>query len=102
MARHPEASMDRPVTFPGESAESRAARDKLLQSEMALRRQLEAVAAERRALPPGGLLKEDYVFERTGADGMPEEVRLSELFGDSPTLVLYSFMYGPDRKTPCP
>jgi len=94
--------MDRPVTFPGESAEYRAARDKLLQSELALRRQLEAVAAERRALPPGGLVKEDYVFERTAADGRPEKVRMSELFGDRPTLVLYSFMYGPDRKTPCP
>ncbi|HEY2071509.1 MAG TPA: DUF899 family protein [Rhizomicrobium sp.] len=93
---------NRPVTFPGESAQYRAARDKLLQSEIALRRQIEAVAAERRALPPGGPITQDYVFERTGTDGAPQAVRMSELFGDSPTLVLYSFMYGPDRKTPCP
>ena len=39
------------VRFPGESAAYRAARDTLLEAEVALRRQIEAVAAERRALP---------------------------------------------------
>src|SRR5437016_1632208 len=38
--------------FPGETQEYRRARDALLQSEIELRRHMEAVAAERRALPP--------------------------------------------------
>ena len=42
------------ITFPNETAVYRAARDALLESELALRRQMEAVAAELRALPPGG------------------------------------------------
>jgi predicted dithiol-disulfide oxidoreductase (DUF899 family) len=37
--------------FPNES--DRRARDRLLEAETALRRQIEAVAAQRRALPPG-------------------------------------------------
>src|SRR5258705_9447249 len=78
--------------FPNESPAYRAARDRLLESEMALRRQIEAVADERRALPPGGLVKEDYVFEE-GDDARP--LRLSELFGDKDVLMLYSFIYGP-------
>jgi predicted dithiol-disulfide oxidoreductase (DUF899 family) len=42
------------VMFPGESAEYRAARDRLLEQETDLRRAIEAVAAARRELPPGG------------------------------------------------
>ena len=53
------------LQFPNESAEYREARNRLLDAEMALRRQLEAVAAQRRALPPGGVVAEDFVFERT-------------------------------------
>lgn len=89
------------LAFPNESAEYRAARNALLDAEMDLRRQLEAVAAMRRALPPGGLVEQDYVFDRTGAHGRPEQVRLSELFDGHPTLILYSFMYGPERDVPC-
>jgi predicted dithiol-disulfide oxidoreductase (DUF899 family) len=51
--------------FPNESAEYRTARNELLNAEIALRRQTEAVAAMRRALPIGGEIKEDYAFERT-------------------------------------
>lgn len=87
------------VRFPNESAEYRAARDKLLEAEMALRRQTEAVAAQRRALPPGGRVPEDYVFEE-GGEG--RQVRLSELFGDKPVLLLYSYMFGPAMARPCP
>jgi predicted dithiol-disulfide oxidoreductase (DUF899 family) len=36
-----------------------------------LRRQIEAVAAQRRALPPGGEVPEDYLFERIGENGSP-------------------------------
>lgn len=87
--------------FPNESAEYRTARNALLHAEIALRRQLEAVAARRRSLPPGGEVPEDYVFEQIGADERLEKVRLSELFGDHPSILLYSFMYGPERDEPC-
>ena len=93
------------LTFPGESAEYRAARDRLLEQEIELRRAMEAVAAARRELPPGGAVPEDYVFEGAGADGAPTEVRLSELFAPGKdSLVIYNFMfprtYGGDRPGP--
>jgi predicted dithiol-disulfide oxidoreductase (DUF899 family) len=90
------------INFPNESAEYRQARMALLAEEIELRRHIERVAAQRRALPSGGKVAQDYVFERIGANGMPEKVKLSELFGDSASLLIYSFMYGPDRDTPCP
>jgi predicted dithiol-disulfide oxidoreductase (DUF899 family) len=86
--------------FPGEPDEYREARDELLEAEIDLRRATEAVAAKRRQLPLGGPIPEDYVFEE-GRDG--HQVRLSELFAPSQdTLVLYSFMYGPDMDEACP
>lgn len=88
-------------TFPGESLEYRAARDRLLQAERALRDQIEAVAALRRRLPDGGPV-EDYVFEATGEYEAPERVRLSELFSHGrQSLVVYSMMFGPDAEAPC-
>lgn len=90
------------LSFPNESTAYRAARAALLDDEIALRRQIEAVAAKRRALPPGGVVPEDYVFERIGAFQRPESVKLSELFGDHPSVILYSFMFGAERDTPCP
>jgi hypothetical protein len=44
------------ITFPGESAEYRVARDELLEQEVELRRAMERVAATRRALPPAGVV----------------------------------------------
>ncbi len=90
------------LQFPNESAEYRAARNALLDEEIRLRAQIEAVAAQRRALPPGGKVPRDYVFERIGETVMPEKVKMSELFGPHDTLILYSFMYGPERTSPCP
>jgi predicted dithiol-disulfide oxidoreductase (DUF899 family) len=85
------------ITFPGESAEYRAARDRLLEREIELRRATEAVAAARRALPAGGVVPEDYVFEGAGTDGGATEVRLSELFAPGKdSLVVYSFMFPRD------
>jgi predicted dithiol-disulfide oxidoreductase (DUF899 family) len=82
------------TTFPGESAEYRAARDRLLEEEIELRRAMEAVAAARRKLPPGGAVPEDYVFQGRGADGAATEVKLSELFAPGKdTLVIYNFMF---------
>jgi predicted dithiol-disulfide oxidoreductase (DUF899 family) len=90
------------MAFPDESPAYREARNALLDAEIALRRQTEAVAQMRRALPPGGELPEDYVFERIGANFRPEKVRLSELFGPFPTIMVYSYMFGPERDVPCP
>ena len=83
--------------FPNESAAYRAARNALLAEEIELRRHLERVAAQRRALPPGGEIPQDFAFtSETGA------VRLSQLFGNKNTLMIYSMMFGPQRKSPCP
>jgi predicted dithiol-disulfide oxidoreductase (DUF899 family) len=90
------------LNYPNESAEYREARNKLLAEEIALRRQIEAVAERRRALPPGGEVAQDYLFERIGKNLMPEKVEMSKLFGRHHTLILYSFMYGPEREAPCP
>jgi predicted dithiol-disulfide oxidoreductase (DUF899 family) len=91
--------------FPGESPEYRAARDALLEREIQLRRAMEAVAVARRALPPGGEVPEDYLFEGADADGAPAQVRLSELFAPGrDSLVIYNFMfprtYSGDRPGP--
>jgi predicted dithiol-disulfide oxidoreductase (DUF899 family) len=77
--------------------EYRRARDALLAEEIELRRHIERVAAQRRALPPGGVVPKDYRFE-----GESGPVGFSELFGDKQTLAVYSFMYGPKRERPCP
>ena len=82
------------VTFPNETPAYRAARLELLEHEKRLRREMEAVAAEIRALPPGGALPEDYEFDHIGADGAPAKIRLSELFqSGTDSLILYHFMY---------
>ena len=83
--------------IPNESPEYRQARNALLVEEIELRRHIERVAAFRRALPLGGKIPEDYTFE--GRDGA---VRISQLFGDKDTLVLYSMMFGPQREQACP
>jgi predicted dithiol-disulfide oxidoreductase (DUF899 family) len=62
-----------------------------------LRRLTEAVAAARRALPPGGPVPEDYVFQGGDADRAPTNVRLSELFEPGKnSLVIYNFMFPRD------
>lgn len=90
------------IRFPNESDQYRSARDGLLEEERALRGQVERVAERRRALPHGGELDQDYVFEEL-VDGEVVERKLSELFepGDS-TLLVYSFMYAPDMDAACP
>jgi predicted dithiol-disulfide oxidoreductase (DUF899 family) len=91
------------ITLPGESKEYRAARDRLLEREVELRRTMEAVAAARRELPPGGPVNEDYVFQGSGPDGAAIDVRLSDLFEPGrDSLVLYSFMFPRDPSDPTP
>lgn len=94
------------VTFPNESSAYRLARNKLLQREVALRREMEAVAGEIRALPPGGPVPEDYEFDHIDAQGVPAKVRLSELFRPgTDTLILYHYMFprhrSDERRGPC-
>ena len=85
--------------FPNESRAYRAARNRLLSAESKLRKHVEQVAALRRKLPPGGKLPRDYEFEAEGGT----RIRMSQLFEPGTnTLILYSYMYGPDRKAPCP
>jgi predicted dithiol-disulfide oxidoreductase (DUF899 family) len=82
------------ITFPGDSPEYRAARDRLVEQEIELRRAMEEVAAARRELPPGGVVPEDYVFQGAGAGGTPTDVKLSELFAPGKdSLVIYNFMF---------
>ena len=90
------------MAFPNESQAYREARTALLDAEIALRRQTEEVARMRRELPPGGEVPEDFVFDRIGADFRSEKVKLSDLFGEHSTLLLYSYMFGPERDSPCP
>jgi predicted dithiol-disulfide oxidoreductase (DUF899 family) len=94
------------VRFPGESESYRAARDKLLDAEIEMRRTIESVAAKRRSLPVGGEVPQDYVFEEIVGEngtGTKRRVRMSELFAEGKdSLILYSFMYGPEMPRPCP
>ncbi len=87
--------------YPNESPEYRKARDELLEDEKALVEMTKALAEKRRRLPLGGKLKEDYTFQWANSGRVGRAVRLSELFGDKPTLMLYNFMYGPGWDNPC-
>ncbi|WP_049623049.1 DUF899 family protein [Frateuria defendens] len=83
--------------IPNESEAYRCARQALLAEEIELRRHIERVAAQRRALPPGGEVTGDYRFE-----GEAGPTDFAGLFGDKQTLVVYSYMFGPQRERPCP
>lgn len=83
--------------LPNESAEYRRARNALLAEEIELRRHIERVAELRRALPPGGEVTKEYRFQ-----GERGPVSFAQLFGDRQTLLVYSYMFGPERERPCP
>jgi predicted dithiol-disulfide oxidoreductase (DUF899 family) len=84
--------------FPGESADYRRARQALLAEEIELRRHIERVAEQRRALPPGGEVPKNYQFTAEGG----RTVTLADLFGDKQSLVVYNYMFGQQRERPCP
>ena len=97
------------IRYPAESDAYRKARNALLQAELELRRQQQRVTAQRQALPLGGEVPTDYVFDEWDpASGSVRQTRLSELFdGDKDELLLYSFMFKPDGEgnalqIPCP
>ncbi|WP_218511815.1 DUF899 family protein [Variovorax sp. dw_308] len=83
--------------YPGDSADYRRARTALLAEEIELRRHIERVAAQRRALPLGG---EPPACEFEDENG--KVVGLDDMFGAHDTLVSYFWMYGPQRERPCP
>lgn len=85
------------VHFPNESKAYREARDALLAEEIELRRHIARVAEQRRKLPPGGAVPKNYLFEGPGG-----AISLEDLFADKSTLVIYSYMFGPERERPCP
>jgi predicted dithiol-disulfide oxidoreductase (DUF899 family) len=98
-----EPKMSASNRFPNETPAYRRARERLLRAESGLRKQVEFVAALRRKLPAGGLVQQDYVFEGVDALTGMRSVRLSELFAPGKdTLILYSFMFGPDMAHACP
>src|SRR3954469_9393637 len=84
--------------YPNDSADYRAARMALLAEEIELRRHIQKVAEQRRALPPGGEIERDYELR----DEQGDVLHFSDLFGGHDTLVTYFWMYGPERERPCP
>jgi predicted dithiol-disulfide oxidoreductase (DUF899 family) len=99
--------MESPITRTRlQTDDHREARQSLLQAEIALKDQREAVVEMRRDLPPNPVT-DDYLFMEGPRDlaeeGPVRPVRLSELFtADDRTLIVYHFMYSPDMESPCP
>src|ERR1700752_2356643 len=83
--------------YPNESDAYRRARNELLAEEIELRRHIERVAEQSRKLPPGGEVTRAYAFE-----GEQGPVTFVDLFGKKDTLVIFSYMFGSQRETPCP
>ncbi len=93
-----ELAKDAKTPFPGASPAYENARRALLAEEIEFRRHMTRVVAQRRALPPGPVITRNYRFK----DEQGFEVGLRELFGEKDTLVVYFWMYGPQRERPCP
>ncbi len=88
--------------FPGESSQYRTARNSLLKAEIELRQKIEDINNMRMQLPLGGKIKQDYIFKQL-INGKESDIKLSELFEDNkPSLIIYSYMYGPNMEKPCP
>src|SRR5262245_26605452 len=90
------------LRYPNETQAYRNARAALLKDEQELVGKGKDVAAKRRQLPPGGQLKEDYVLQWANDGKVGQRVKFSELFGGKPTLLVYSWMFGPNWDKPCP
>jgi predicted dithiol-disulfide oxidoreductase (DUF899 family) len=95
-------------SLPNESPAYRKQRAELLEAEIALKDQIERVAAQRRALPLDTMV-EDYELEEIPAplaagDAAPRRrLRLSQLFERAEqSVVLVHFMFGKGQTQPCP
>ena len=85
------------VRYPIESPKKQHTHETQQAEEIELRRHIERVAEQRRALPPGGAVIKDYRF-----DSEHGPVGFADLVGNKQSLVVYSYMYGPQRQRPCP
>ena len=86
---------------PGESADYRAARDRLLDQEIKLPRLTEAMAVSQPALPTDGPIPQDHALDGVGRAGAPRNVKLSELFRPGkPSLAIYNLMFPRDPDDP--
>jgi predicted dithiol-disulfide oxidoreductase (DUF899 family) len=93
-----ELAAKRKTYFSNESAAYAKAREALLAEEIEVRRHLGRLAQLNRELPQGPELPDRWKFvSMNGA-----EVGLADMFGPHDTLVLYHWMYGPERHRPCP
>jgi predicted dithiol-disulfide oxidoreductase (DUF899 family) len=93
-----ELAAKRAPRFAAESSAYAKAREVLLAEEIEVRRHLGRLARQNRELPEGPAISESWKF--LGANG--GEVGLADMFGPHDTLVLYHWMYGPERDRPCP
>lgn len=93
-----ELAAKRKPLFANESADYACQRQALLAREIEVRRHVGALAAQLRELPPGPAIEDDYRF----IDANGQETSLLDMFGGHQTLVIYHWMYGPERERPCP
>jgi len=97
----------RETNLTNESARVLTRREELRLAEIELMEHQERVAALRRALPPGALLRDHEFLEGPvdldAGDEPVRKVRLSELFTVTERpLVIYHMMYGKKQTKPCP
>ena len=93
-----ELAAKREPRFTSESSAYARAREALLAEEIEVRRHLGRLARQNRELPQGPEMPETWKF--VGMNG--GDVGLADMFGQRDTLVLYHWMYGPERNRPCP
>ena len=93
-----ELAANRQPRFANEGSAYAKAREALLVEEIEVRRHLGRLARQNRELPEGPEMPDGWKF--VGMNG--GEVELADMFGQHDTLVLYHWMYGPERNRPCP
>ena len=93
-----EMASKRKPRFASESADYAKAREALLAEELEVRRHLGRLAKQNRELPAGPEMPRSWKFG--GPNG--GDVMLADMFGSHDTLVLYHWMFGPERKRSCP
>ena len=94
-----ELAATNPIRHPNESDEYRRARQELLVEEIELRRQAERVAV---AATPAAARRRGPAGLPVRGRGRRRGVAWRTLFGEHDTLVIYSYMFGPQREAPCP
>jgi predicted dithiol-disulfide oxidoreductase (DUF899 family) len=93
-----ELAAKRGPRFTSESSAYGRAREALLAEEIEVRRHLGRLARQNRELPEGPEMPDSWKF----VDMNGGEVGLAGMFGQRDTLVLYHWMFGPERNRPCP